>query len=244
MRSFARLLGLSPSTVSEVLNGKKIFGASTAQKVVKTLQMPALKGDLFCQQVALARAKTPAERQKAQGRIKQLQVGRDRQRLTLDQFSFIADWHHFAIMELLTTEAQFRSGEEVGKRLGLRTLVAEEALTRLLRLGLITKGPEGWTLVKRNNDVVGGTPSSALREYYRQLLDKAREALANQSLEERDFSGYVFAIPREKVTLAKKLLAQYLSDFDKQMSREQGGDAVYCMTTQLFRLDQDQRQLN
>lgn len=239
MRSFARLLDLSPSTMSEVLSGKMLLSMSTAKSIAKRLQLSSLKQELFCAQVALSRSKGETEKKTTRDKINLLRQGGKRQSLSLDQFSLIADWHHFAMLELFAIAPNLKDSKSIADRLGLRTIFVDEALARLSRLKLIQKTATGWAVTAQSNDVVGGVPSSALREYYRQLLKKAHDALANQTIEERDFSSMVFAIPKQKIAQAKSLLSGYMSDFEMKMSQHLGGDAVYCLTSQLFRLDKE-----
>jgi uncharacterized protein (TIGR02147 family) len=77
--------------------------------------------------------------------------------------------------------------------------------------------------------------SSAIRKHHEQYLEKATTAIAEQSLDERDFSGIVIPVDRKDIPKIK----QEIKDFRKKINqtyRKKNADEVYRLSLQLFRL--------
>ena len=237
LRAFARDLGVTPSTMSEVLSGKSGLSLPVARRMALKLRLAPQDMDHFCALVEYNHAKSPARREQALSRIKAADNYQSLNKISLDRFQMIADWFHLAILEL-TKIAGFRGTLTwVARRLAIKETLVAEAVARLDKLGLIRQTEATFELVHENNAVPGGMPSGALREYYRQLAEKANRALATQELRERDFSSLILAMPTSRIPVAKRMLSDFLQKMDKEMQRDEPADGLFCLSLQLFRLD-------
>ncbi len=126
LRAFASKLQLSPSALSEILNGKRRVSEQLAQKTLNLL------------------GTDPRDQSKILQLFKQrhseiLEDSHESNYLELksDQFQIISKWHHFAILSLAETKGFKASPLWIAKRLGIKVVEAENALERLERLGFI-----------------------------------------------------------------------------------------------------------
>ena len=83
-------------------------------------------------------------------------------------------------------------------------------------------------------------PSKAIRVFNEQILEKAKHALHEQSVEERDFTTMTMAVARRRLPEAKRIIRE----FRRKMSRtlETGArDDVYMLSVQFFSLMKEKK---
>jgi uncharacterized protein (TIGR02147 family) len=136
LRSFARDLGFSPARLSDVLRGRYGLSLAAAQTVASRLGMNSKERQHFCDLVESKHARSKANREAAQRRLDSAQTY---QQLTMDTFAVIADWYHYAILEL-TLLKNFQSDVKwIAHQLGINSIVVSAAIERLKRLDLIVQ---------------------------------------------------------------------------------------------------------
>ena len=239
MRSFARDLGLQPSLLSEVLNGKRKLTEESALKIATKLQLEPSGREYLRLLVQLDRAKTPELRNAV---LENIRVVHPRQGevhdLSVDLFKSISDWHHFALLRLLDIADFEWSTKNAARALGVHEQEVEEALRRLQRLELILIDESGRP-IKQADDFLVKSPlrNEALRKYHTQMLQKNVEALETQTPQER-FTG------TENVVLSEGQMAQAAEIFEDcfrrvlQLSQTKAGkrSEVYHVGIHMFRL--------
>lgn len=236
MRAFARDLNVRSSRLSEILNGKVGLSEKQAFKLVEKLHLEGEDKKIFIDLVLSVSGRNTLGKKIATERLNQ-RFNSSRQ-IKVDEFSMIADWYHVAILELMSTDNFDSSADFISKRLGISKATAEEAMERLLRLGLLEQTPEGLKLSEKNRSTENDIPSQAVRDFNRQILQKATDAIETQSVDERDFASIIFPIPKAKIGDFKKLLHKLQNEFLADLDREaiQSKDSLYCLSTQLFEL--------
>lgn len=185
LRSFAAYLEVSPSFLSKILNGKRPVTPALSAKIAAKLGLPVPAAD-----------SSPEFR-----------------RVELDQFSFIADWYHYAILELVQLPSFHgrAPARAIASSLGISVDEAREAVERLIRLGFLERDSHG-RLSNRsgNNTTIGpNIATPATRRQQMQILEKAIDALDSTPIEERSQTSVTLAIPREKLEEARKTIAQF-----------------------------------
>jgi transcriptional regulator with XRE-family HTH domain len=212
MRAFARSLGLSHTLVSLVLSGRRGLSPETRARVVSRLGLPP---------------ETP----RAQGAPA---ADASVRALELDQFHLISDWYHFAILSLLEIPRSKAEPRWIAARLGISELQAKLALERLLRLGLLARS--GRRLRQSGEPIrIGNTVSTAAtRKFHQQLLEKARESLEADPIEERDFTSMTFALDPARLELAKSRIRDFRRALVAELESHGRPRRVYELTVQLF----------
>lgn len=224
LRAFARFVGLSPASISELMKNKRRISAKTAEKILLKLKVDTDKVEsltLSLQRPSLTRGKK-----------------RDKQyiRLSNDQFKVVADWYYFAILSLAETKDFCAQPEWIATRLNITVAQAENALTRLERLEMLTRDSE-------NNLVATGKTfgssneisSDAVRYSHHQAFELASNSLERDPLDLRDFVSIFMAIDPDLLPEAKARIRSFrneLSQFLEQGNRRE----VYRMSVQLFPL--------
>jgi uncharacterized protein (TIGR02147 family) len=235
MRSFARDLGVSPSRLSDVLNGRYGLSVAAATEIAKCLGLNEDETRSFCDLVEARHARDRRKRHEAQARVALASARYNS--LSLDSFQVISEWYHFAILELATTK-EFRSSSTwIARQLELNPAVVTGAVARLQRLGLLREDDRGnWFPAERFTASPDGTPSEAVKRFHRQILEKALIAIDCQTVEERDLSSMILAIDPAHIAEAKAEIKKFRRAFDAKFGSSTAKQRVYCLATQFFSL--------
>jgi transcriptional regulator with XRE-family HTH domain len=218
LRSFARMLGLSSSFLSKLMNGKRSASKETFLKIASRLQLPDQEVS------ALSQSLTP--------KSKELQFAA----LQVDQFKLIADWHHYAILEYASLHDFVGTPESVAARLSISEDRARSALERLTRLGLLSLDPQGRLLgpTKDHTAVRPGPLTAANREHERQILEGAIRALAEVERGRRHQSSMTLGIPESRLPEAVSMLRKFRREFTATLQRPARRDAVYQLSLAFY----------
>jgi uncharacterized protein (TIGR02147 family) len=220
-----------------LLNGKRRVRAEHVEKLNRSLRLAGEEEKYFRLLVQHENAKTENERSDIESRLKLLRPSAEQSLLNEEKFHFVSDWMHMAILEMPEL-AGFRAEPEwIAQRLGgsVTPDQAEEALRRLLQLGLLRR--DGASLVKTNEHLT--TPSDrsseAIREHHKQVLALAAKAVDEQSVHERILNASAFTIDSSRLPEAKELLLKFRADMAKLLEKK-GGDETYELCIQFFKL--------
>lgn len=225
LRSFARDLKLNPGFLSSILNGQANLSAAKAVVVTKLLRYDADQAADFVRLV-----------QDSQLKVDRVDSSESFIPLRLDAFHVIANWYHYAILELTFCKDFKPTPQSIADRLGISKDDALKALNRLLNLGLLKKTKTGFA----KTDVFIATPtdkpSAALRSFHAQLLEKAKDALENQDIKNRDITGTTMAFDPETLPEVKREIRKFRHKLSKLVSKQKQPSSVYHLGIQFFEL--------
>jgi uncharacterized protein (TIGR02147 family) len=242
LRSFAQKLKMPPSALSEVLSGKRGISRNRAENIAKTLGMTPLETVYFVSLVESCHARSKGVREISRSRaLKCRQIFENP--LNQDHFQFIANWWHFAILELSRTKGFKACPIWISKKIGISVTETKEAVRRLIRLNILKKSakslvPTGDWLVTTPHDI----PSEAIRKSHRDLIRKAFASVDQQEVQQRNLTSLIFAIDttnEKKLQEAKDLIMEFNRKLNKISSNSSEKTQLYCFTTQLFLLEEN-----
>ena len=158
----------------------------------------------------------------------------------LDEFKVISDWYHMSILALTNLKDFEMSTENITSRLQGKVSAqqVDEAIERLIQMGLLERLSRSqyratYYRVSTADDVV----NLGAREYNKQVMDLAKEAIDQYEPEEREFQSFVMAVAKDKVPLAKEMIREFRQKLSKAGSGQ--GDEVYQTNIQFFQLTKD-----
>lgn len=220
LRAFAKALGISPTVLSLVLAGKRPLSRNALEKVALALGLaPEVKARLHTSRKV--------------GGTPRLLPGFDS--LSLDQFSLISDWHHYAILSLLETSGASIDPRWIARRLGVTPFQAKESVELLRRMGLIEQKSDGaWKQSTAPLKVENQVSTSATRKFHSQLLDRAKASLENDPFELRDFSSITLAIDPSLVAYARERIRQFRRELMSELETKAAPKEVYQLAVQIF----------
>jgi uncharacterized protein (TIGR02147 family) len=222
LRSFAKRLAVSPSALSEILNGKRRVSAKLANRLADKLALP------------------PEQRQEL---LAQLQPGATAKpspsfvELDVDQFAVMSEWYHFAILSLMETKDFVSDSAWIAARLNIKVRDAAGAVERLIRLGMVKKGRGGkLALTQARFSTSDGVRNLSLQRYHAANLLLAQASLETDPVAERDFCATTMAIDPARLPEAKKMIRDFqdkMMDFLEAPGKQ---TEVYNLCMQLFPL--------
>lgn len=203
LRSFARDMSVPPSSLSLILTNQRSVSRTMMARIVSgagpqsTLAQSFLKFSKDTQGSKAIEAK---------------------RFLPADEFAVIADWQHYAILNLIGT-ADFRFDYDwIAERLGLSPALVILSVERLLKMGLAVVSDDSQSLhrasppLETTSDIV----SKALRVSHRQNLQQAMDCLDLVDLEHREIMSTTFVCDPRRIKVAKLRLRKFrdaLSDY-------------------------------
>lgn len=236
LRAFARDLGISVPSLSLILNRRQGLSGTQASRIAKRLGLNTEESAYFRDLVESTHARGKSQRQLAQARLRKYDFTGSN--LQLDAFQAMSDWYHFAILELTEVES-FRSCPRwIAKALGINVKAAKLAIERLKRLELLEDQNGRLRQRERFLATPSGVPSDALKKFHTQILKRAEEALYTQTVEERDFSTTVFPMDPKDLAWARAELKSFRRQLTERLEQAPKKKRVYCLSIQLFGLQQ------
>lgn len=219
LRSFANLLGMDASTVSQLISGKRRASTKVITQICDKLSaLPELR-----EKFLKGTQKKNSEVEAASYEI-----------VAEDVFAFISNWYHYAILELTFADGFENNPGWIARMLGLTTTEAKMAIERLIRMGLLSN--EDGLLKKTNKFITNFAPgqtSAAHKELQKSVIQMALEAVENIPQEEKDITSMTMAIDVDKLPEARKLITKFRRELCAFL--EDGHQTrVYQMGLQLY----------
>lgn len=243
LRSFARDLGVTPAQLSHVIKGYRGLGPKTAELVATRLGLESRDQTFFKESLKAKFSPSKSQRALSRSKLGEIASEPSTRSLELDLFNTIAQWHHFTLLELIKISSK-RKNPVVwfSEKLGMSENEVRVSLGRLERLELITKTKDGY---KANQDSIiadQGIPTEAVKKFHQQILEKAVVALTFQNRDERYGISAAMPVKVKNLDRAKKLLQKFRTDFAKEISDHEGGEEIYSLSLQFFRLTQTNKE--
>jgi uncharacterized protein (TIGR02147 family) len=234
LRAFSKAVGLSPSHLSRVLNGKKNLSVTAAEQISKSLGHTRIERARFDSLVRLSLTSDSSRRLEILEKLNPRQP-KATTVIKAEKFNIISDWIHFAILTMCQSRAFKSEPAWIAKRLGAKTSDVELALTRLLATGLLerTKSgalkPSGEIDLSTTDDVV----SLAIQNNHQQQMERAKSALLTQQVLMREFDNIAVMMNLQQVAKAKKMIREFVSAFNDEMDSPDGTD-LFQLNLQFF----------
>ena len=228
---------MNPSLLSKILRGQVGVSSKRFEKICERMTLGPTE------RAQLASAEDRRRMFKKQEHLfRELQNTSTQMRDMADQFQVIADWYHYAILELIAMDT-FQSDERwISRKIGVTYSEVVEARERLLRLGMLSIDENGkWTDTSGNVTNSGGQHSTvALRKLQSQVLHLALGALESVPVEKRLQGSMTLAIDAALVPGAKeKIIAFQRALATSLQEQSQSKNSVYQITVSFFPVTTD-----
>jgi uncharacterized protein (TIGR02147 family) len=224
LRAFARDLEINSGTLSRILKGERIPSMNLGRQLVISLKLDESECDLFLNSLAQAKWNNSPERisqdlrnygQSGGGVV---QEGERRKsisvyKIELEKFKFLADWIHYALMELTYVRGFVNDITWMANKLGRTEKDTSAALERLLELGLVEW--KNSRLIKTSERVTTSNKAETsvyLKMMQKDLLDHASKGLDEVDISKRIASSMTMAIDPKNIEKARGLFSSFLAD--------------------------------
>ena len=195
IRAFARDLKISSGRMSDILNKKYIPGNSISSRIVQALCLNEEEGKIV-QQIIENSQKSKKE------------LGGAHQ-LSEQEYSLIADWHHYAILNLMETKDYRDDFSWIADRLNLNQQTVKDSFDIMISLGLVEIKNGKYLRTHKNVTTTHNIPSRALREANRQVIMQSLNSLVHDPTDIRDITSIVLPINMANLPKAKELAREF-----------------------------------
>ncbi|MCK5073644.1 MAG: TIGR02147 family protein [Bacteriovoracaceae bacterium] len=230
LRSFARSLDTSPTTLSSILSGKRPLTMEKGIEWTALLKLDQKSKKEFLEAISKDSyyRLNPTEREN-----RKLEEKLDYYQLKLDSFKMISNWYHLGILNLTMLDHFQHDEKWIANELGISTKECEEAIKRLLRLGLLEYRENKYTRTHKSIETPTDIPSQAIRNFHRENIERAMQSLEVFPVEERDITSIMMPIDKSKLAEAKLKIKNFRRSLSSFLKSEDG-DQVYSLNIQLF----------
>ena len=218
LRAFARDLEVPPSTLSEIISGKRHASEKVKAKIAKGLN--------FSKEEIMSFGKV------AHGNKKTSSVNSHKKFLQIssDQFSVISDHQHYGLLELMKTEGFNWSHQWIAQRLDVEEEKISEFIERLQRVGLLKKNNNGElvdTTQGFSNDNTQGATSYAQRKFLKKALQNAISKIDELPVEKRDNFTMTFAFNTEDIENIRADIQAFAEKMSVKYEKNKNLNEVY-----------------
>lgn len=228
MRAYARDLGMNPSSLSQVLRGKRGIPLNKVGFVVDKLELDSKERTIFIE--SLYRSKT---------NIDNIKIDSLDERFIIDSSysKVLAEWEHYAVLTLFNLTDFTVNSTTISERLGISFNRAEVVLSNLLNSKLVEEDETG-TLRKTHPDLktTEDIKSQALRKSHLENLEIAKTKLDEIEVELRDFSATTVAVDLKQIPEAKTIIREFRQKMAALMRNGQNKTEVYQLAMQFYPL--------
>lgn len=212
LRAFARSLSVDSSYLSKILSGKRKLSRHALSKLAERIHLPA---------ELMQSVKKPTQTDSFTS-------------LEVEHFRLIANWYHYAILEM-TRLSDFRPDPKwISAYLGINQAEALAAIERLKECGLLEVTASGHWKILNNTTTQHPFTHLAFRQLQRQILEQAIGALENVPIEERDQSSITMCIDKKRIARAKQKIKNFRRELMSYLEGGENKDAVYQLSISLF----------
>jgi uncharacterized protein (TIGR02147 family) len=217
LRALARDLGVSHTFLSLVMSGKKPLSVERATQIAEILCFTRAETRRFIQAVVLNSPSKRGGYALLRGMLQQSTQAPKRGieffDLEQDRFRAMNGWWHFAILDLMTCDDARADAGWISKRLGITTLMARDAIDRLLRLGLLTEQDGRWMKVHEHMLASVNRPDTLMRMFHKDLIGKALKTISESTSAEevarRDVLSMTVAVNPNRLDAARELVTEF-----------------------------------
>jgi plasmid maintenance system antidote protein VapI len=214
LRAFSKYLEIDQSNLSKIMKGQRAVSKSLATKIgLKVGLRPSV--------------------------IENIYVSVEKQNsffsLSDEQFAFISEWHHFAILELLKIKNVNCDPQNIALRLGIHVETVRAALHRLHVLNMIQPNKKGWKILATNQSWSNNQQTTEARKLLQKSWgEKSLWALENIPFANRDHGSLTVAIQKKRLPEFKEKLKQVRRELSEYFQSNENFDEVYQLNVSFF----------
>ena len=234
LRAFARDVSVSPSHLSELLNGRASPSRTSIRTISAAIGLAPDRIEKICDTYDATNSKIEWRRKMASRRLKESHKDKSLYMYSDDEAKYISGIIHPTILAYLELTNPPQTPEELALRTGkpVKTIVA--ALARLERIGAIEYLDDGGIKVTRTRTRVNeGVSPDAIRTFHGQFSDFLLRAMVEQPRSTRHYDAIVYAMSSEAIDDFKSILTETRKKLTEVSERYSKKDVVCYVNFQM-----------
>lgn len=235
-RFMASRLEIDPGQLVKILQGKLHLPQRAVGAAIRLCGLDGRDGAYFEELVRFARAHSAEESSRSFERLAALR-GVASAPIQVDQAEYYRSWHHTVVRALLGL-APFRGDWKTLGALCLPQLATEQAkasVELLERLGIAVRDEQGALRLSDSHVAPGeGVPVELVRQFQKDTIDLAKNALDTIPREEREISTITMALSESDIGLVQGWVRDLRRQVQSLAENTRDPDRVYHLNVQLF----------
>lgn len=240
VRNFSRRAEIkAPTYLNLVIEGRRNLKSDTVNKFLRALQMSGREARYFETLVLFNQARNEKDRDLYLQRLVALRPQTKLTRLQKDQYAFYK-FKYFLTIHQMAYLKDFRADPEwIAERVEppLKPSVVAFALEALQRLKLLVHRDGKLQPAEVSFSTPAEVSSIEIKQYHRNMVSDAKEALFEFDKEVRDFSSLTSPVPLSALPEFKKRIQDFREEINDWLNRrESEAEEVFQLNIQLFPL--------
>jgi uncharacterized protein (TIGR02147 family) len=228
--------GLASSGIlSAVLKGKRKLSPSLRVKFIKAMALNDKESQYFTLLVQFNEAKSMDEKNHFFTQLGRFRASKAKL-VKEEQFGLYAKWYYLVVWCYFGMDQKQRNPAAISKRLrpSITAAQVEEAITLLLRLGLIRKTANGYATTDAHINTEAEVRELVAQHHHKEFLDMATQQLDATAAEDRQYQTLVFSASRNTFDTVKERMLAFQEELREIFSRDKNEDMIYTLNMQLF----------
>ncbi len=237
VRAYARYLNISASTLLNLMKGKSSGSKEVIRRFSRKLSLTENDCVYLLKSAELNRTKNVRKRKALRNEVLQLDTSFNR--ISEETFQHLGFWQCFAVMELIKIKGARLDPAWIAERLCIPEAQATAALNALVGAKVIEISESGkLTILTDFITLPSGKRLDLARNFHGELIKKGREALFNQSENDRNISSLILRFNSSRMNEVDEFIREFRRKFSAAFEEGDDHDAVCGLGIQFFRLDQ------
>ena len=216
LRSFAQRCGLSPGSMSEILNGKRGISDKQSSKIATNLKL------------------NPTERALLVNDPIEISAGiRKVSFLSRNHFFYITEGIHFDFLALMDTDDFVYDLHWLADKLGTSSERIQKIITRLKDIHIITENEGRLEKIKGHVSTTDDITDEVIQLAHADTLRLAKESLFRDSIHDRDFTSICLPLDPALIKQVKEKIRNFHMEI-RELTRQGTKTEVYELAMQFF----------
>ncbi|MFZ3230796.1 MAG: TIGR02147 family protein [Pseudobdellovibrio sp.] len=238
LRSMSQQLGISATTLSDVIKGHKKLSEKTALGVSKKLKFGLKETRYFQTLVHYENSQDDNLKKILESQLKVLNPQlRKESEVPDEQYIVLSEWHHVAILELTYLFPKKLNAKIISEQLNIELNQAESALILLEKMSLLEKINDSYIKTKKQFTFSNTFANHALRYYHTTMLQKAQAAIVEQTNKEKFVGSETFPLALDDLKEANEIIENCFQQLLQLSERSIQKTHVYYAGIQMFQLN-------
>lgn len=239
LRGFARQLGVSSTSLSAVLNGKRGLSLDRGQDIGKKLRLSVKELEYFKLLILHESVRDESLKEEITAKLDGFEPALQKRALSAAEFEVLSDWRYFAYLIALDLDLE-ESDLDQKIVASLRLTANELALLkdRLLRLGLVRRDAEKGRLEKVTAQMLtdGASDRESILSFHEKWTKVTLEAIRTHKSRHR-FSGSEWVtLDAERYEAAKRILSDAMDAICALSEKAGNTNRLYGLSLHFFQL--------
>ncbi len=235
--AFARDISLTPSRLSEILNGKQGISVKVAMDIGRALRFDEDQVDFFGDLVESQHGRSRLARESALARLERYRHSRTFAGRLDSIKKLLSKWYYLATLELTKLDDFELTPSNLARLLRIEPGQAEDALFVLRELGLLHQVDGKMLRSSHQNGVSGNLEDIDLLKFHSQLLDLSLKKRFTP--DKQHVHDYLVALDASKMEYLLRHLKESLEFFVGRADDSPKKDALYALSVSLFPVCQE-----